>query len=107
MTRDKAKRIFADFGRARRSFLCLLVVGALAAFVFGVVMSCYGPPRATPRVTNHDARGRFFIPPCPICGKPAITICNSYRCANGDIYETADIELGDGENEPVEHCGAR
>lgn len=49
--------------------------------------------RAVPAVRNRDARGRFLMPACPLCGGETVLTCTTYRCAKNHKYETPDIEL--------------
>ena len=48
---------------------------------------------AIPSVRNKDAKGRYVLPVCPLCGAHPIDIWTGYHCGNGHSFETPNQSL--------------
>lgn len=73
--------------------LLILAVGVFGVLAF-IFASCSARALpAIPAIRNHDARGRYFLPPCPRCGAAPIDIFTGYHCPARHHYETPTTTL--------------
>lgn len=74
--------------------LCLL---AIIALMMAAVTSCSSAPiesrPAIPAAMDRDARGRYILPVCPVCGAHPIDRWTGFHCVAGHRYETPNSRL--------------
>jgi len=77
------------------SIICLLLAAASCSVTSSprLQVSSSSALPAIPVVRNHDARGHYFLPPCPRCGAAPIDIFTGYHCPARHHYETPTTTL--------------
>jgi len=82
--------------------LVILGSAGIICLLFAAVSCSVGVPPlggqeialpAIPATRNHDARGHYFLPPCPRCGAAPIDIFTGYHCPARHHYETPTTTL--------------